>query len=189
MEIRFAKPEDSTALLRIYAQYIDTSFTFEYILPTEQQFAQRICSFSQTYPYLICEENGHILGYAYAHRQAERAAYGWNAEVSIYLDRAYTGKGIGTKLYQVLLELLRLQGIKTVYALVTSANPISVHMHESLGFQKIGVQTNTGYKNGAWHDIIWLHKPLAAYNLNPKPICTIHDLPKECIDGVIQTVL
>ena len=68
MKLRFAVPEDAKALLRIYAQYIDTNITFEYVLPSEEEFAERICSFSQVYPYLVCEENGRIVGYAYAHR-------------------------------------------------------------------------------------------------------------------------
>ena len=186
MSIRFAEEQDSTQLLRIYAQYIDTAVTFEYELPTEQEFAQRIRSFSQRYPYLVWEQDGKIIGYAYAHRQAERAAYGWNAEVSIYLDRACLGGGIGTKLYSVLLELLHMQGIKTVYALVTSANAASMVFHESVGFHRMAVQRNTGYKNGAWHDIIWMEKQLAAYEPHPRPVCSIHDLPQQCIKSVME---
>lgn len=189
MNIRFAKTEDSRALLDIYAQYIDTAITFEYGLPTEKEFAQRISSFGATYPYLVCEEEGRIIGYAYAHRQAERAAYGWNAELSVYLDQNAISRGIGTKLYHILMELLYLQGIKNVYGLVTSANPKSVHMHVALGFHQMAVQRNTGYKNGEWHDVIWFEKTLAPYEENPQPICSIHDVPKEQVEAVLQRYL
>ena len=80
MNVRWARPQDSAALLRIYAQYIDTPVTFEYTLPSENEFAARIGAISAEYPYLVCEEDGETLGYAYAHRQAEREAYQWNAE-------------------------------------------------------------------------------------------------------------
>lgn len=95
MGIRFAAEADAPALLAIYAQYIETGITFEYELPSREEFARRIREFGGTYPYLIWEEDGRIVGYAYAHRQAERAAYQWNAELSVYLDRAHTGTGLG----------------------------------------------------------------------------------------------
>ena len=119
MEIRFAAEADAPALLAIYAQYIETGITFEYQLPTREEFARRIRDFGGTYPYLVCEENGCIVGYAYAHRQAERAAYQWNAELSVYLDRSCTSRGLGRRLYGALIDILRLQGIRTVYGCVT----------------------------------------------------------------------
>lgn len=188
MTIRLAEEQDSAQLLRIYAQYIDTAVTFEYELPGEEEFARRIRSFSRQYPYLVCEQNGTIIGYAYAHRQAERAAYGWNAEVSVYLDHACTGCGIGTALYRILLELLQMQGIRTVYALVTSANPASAAFHVSAGFHRMAVQRHTGYKNGAWHDIIWMEKQLAPYDLHPEPVRSIRELPPQDVRHVIENV-
>ena len=124
MRIRLARPEDSAALLRIYAQYIHSPVTFEYALPTEPEFAARIGRISETYPYLVCEENGGISGYAYAHRQAEREAYQWNAELSVYLDAA-ASRGRGTRLYRMLLDILPLQGVRSAYALVTLPNAAS----------------------------------------------------------------
>lgn len=122
----------------IYAQYIETTITFEYTLPTEQAFSERIASISSVYPYLVCEEGGRAVGYAYAHRQMEREAYQWNAELSIYLDPSVTSKGLGRKLYGVLMEVLKLQNIKTVYGVVTQPNLKSEKLHLSMGFTRAG---------------------------------------------------
>lgn len=92
MNIRFATVYDSGNILKIYAQSIHTPVTFEYTLPTKEEYAKRIESITREYPYLVCEEDGQIVGYAYAHRQREREAYQWNAELSVYLDQAVTGR-------------------------------------------------------------------------------------------------
>ena len=102
MKIRFAEERDSETLRKIYGQYIDTPVTFECELPGEREFAERIRNIAAFYPYLVCEEAGRILGYAYAHRQKERAAYQWNAELSVYLDQAAVSRGIGKKQYRAL---------------------------------------------------------------------------------------
>ena len=107
---------------KIYSQYIDTPITFEYALPTEAEFTERVKKISSVYPYLVCEVNGRIIGYAYAYRQKERMAYQWNAELSIYLGRPYTSQGIGKRLYCALIELLEKQGVKNVYGGVTLPN-------------------------------------------------------------------
>mgnify|MGYP000490122070 FL=1 len=186
MEIRFAAEADAPALLAIYAQYIETGITFEYQLPTREEFARRIRDFGGTYPYLVCEENGCIVGYAYAHRQAERAAYQWNAELSVYLDRDHTGTGLGKRLYHALMELLRLQGVRTVYALVTLPNEKSEGLHRSMGFRLMGVQRSTGYKAGAWRDVAWFEKPIAPYDQNPEPIRPVGDIPAEALAAILK---
>ena len=98
---RSALPRQQTAptLLKIYGEYLDTPITFECALPSEAEFAGRIAAVGREYPYLVCLEKGRIVGYAYAHRQAERAAYQWNAELSVYLDRSCTSRGLGRRLY------------------------------------------------------------------------------------------
>lgn len=108
MNIRLASGSDSEALRNIYGQYIDTPITFECSLPTKQEFANRVEEISLQYPYLVCEENGRIAGYAYAHRHKQREAYQWNAELSVYLNREDTSRGVGTRLYHVLIEILKL---------------------------------------------------------------------------------
>ncbi len=176
MIFRFASVQDSAALLAVYAQYIETPITFECTLPAAHDFAERIRSIAAEYPYLVCEEGGRLIGYAYAHRQMERAAYQWNAELSIYLDQGHTSQGIGKKLYLALMDLLMLQGVKTVYGGVTMPNEKSERLHASLGFKRLGTYHNTGYKCGRWHDVAWFEKPLSSYEQAPKPITNIHEV-------------
>ena len=186
MPIRFATAADSASLLKIYAQYIGTPITFECTLPTEQAFTRRIASITGEYPYLVWEENGRPVGYAYAHRQREREAYQWNAELSIYLDKDHTSRGLGTKLYAVLIGLLKLQGIKTVYGGVTLPNEKSEGLHRKMGFQCLGVYHSTGYKDGAWHDVAWFEKAVAPYTDHPAPFLPIGKIPGEKRESILK---
>ena len=169
MHIRFADPGDAAACLAVYAQYIDTSITFETVLPSEAEFSGRIRSYGAVYPWLIAEEDGRVLAYAYAHRAQERAAYGWNAELSVYVSRDAAGRGLGTKLYTVLLALLQKQGVRTAYGVVTMPNDASSALHQKLGFRTLGTYHNTGYKNGRWRDVVWFEKPIGSFTGEPPP--------------------
>lgn len=177
--IRPASEKDAASSLKIYAQYINTAITFEYTLPTEQEFARRIAEIHAEYPYLVCEEAGRLIGYAYAHRQKERAAYQWNVELSIYLDRCATSKGVGHRLYAALIELLSVQGIKTVYGNVTLPNLKSERLHETFGFRRLGIYRHAGYKCGAWHDVVCFEKALSPYRPDPKPVIPMDEIPEE----------
>lgn len=174
--LRFAVPDDAPALLAIYAQYIGTTVTFEYGLPSEAEFRRRISDFSREYPYLVWEEGGVPLGYAYAHRFHERAAYQWSAELSIYLAPGARGRGLGRRLYSALIELLRLQGVRTAFALVTCPNEPSDRFHRGMGFSVAGVTHGAGFKNGGWHDVTIYEKPIAPYDLSPAPLRSIRDV-------------
>jgi phosphinothricin acetyltransferase len=187
VKLRFAAQEDVPALLAVYSRYIPTCVTFEYTLPSREAFSQRVASISQTYPYLVIEEDGQLLGYAYAHRIAERAAYAWGAELSVYLHPDAAGRGLGKRLYQALMALLELQGVRTVYGLVASPNPASEGLHKSLGFHQSGVQKNAGYKNGRWIDLLWFEKAIGPYSLEPAPLIPIHALPPEAVQRILET--
>lgn len=185
MNFRLATPADSEALLKIYAQYIDTSITFEYKLPTNAEFTERIKDIVSVYPYVLCEFEGEIVGYAYAHRHLQRQAYQWNAQLSVYIDKNHHSKGVGKGLCLAVIELLRLQGVKTLYSLITQPNPSSERLHSVLGFTLIGTYHNTGYKNGRWRDVCIYEKALGEYNLAPKPITAITQLDKTLVNGVL----
>ncbi|MBC5689738.1 N-acetyltransferase [Mediterraneibacter sp. NSJ-55] len=187
MTIRFVRLSDTEDLLKIYAQYIDTPITFEETLPSIEEFQERIRTFSAFYPYLVCEEDKKIIGYAYAHRQMERAAYQWNAELSIYLDKSYTSRGLGRKLYRLLIALLQEQGIHTVYSGITVPNEKSERLHTTLGFSCLGTYHNTGYKCGKWRDVSWYEKALLPYEGTPAPVLSIQEIPKEKRKQLIQT--
>jgi Sortase and related acyltransferases len=164
MNIKSATPDDAEAILNIYAPYItDTCVSFETEVPTITGFAERISNIIKTYPYLVCEIDGNIVGYAYAARHRERAAYKYSADVSIYIKPEYHHRGIGKALYIKLFELLREREIYTAFAAITLPNESSVGLHKTLGFTEIGVYHNVGYKFGKWLDLIWLEKPLLDY--------------------------
>lgn len=179
MTARFAAAGDAEDLLAIYAQYIDTPVTFETVLPSADVFRGRIKEISAFYSYLVLEEEGKIVGCAYAHRHMARAAYGWNAELSVYLDGAFLSRGIGGKLYSALIEICSLQGIRTVCAGVTLPNERSERLHESLAFRRIGVYRNTGFKGGAWRDVAWFEKNIAPYSVPPSPVRPIGEVAED----------
>lgn len=185
--IRPAREEDARALLAIYEPYVrETAVTFEEETPTPEEFLGRIRAVSADYPYLVCEADGAVIGYAYAHRQMERASYRWNAELSVYLERSARRRGLGTALYGALLELLRLQRIQNVYAGVTVPNPGSERLHESMGFRQLGVYRRTGYKCGGWHDVAWYEKGIGGHELGPAPFVPFRELAPEAVDTVLH---
>lgn len=189
MNIRFAEQTDSEKLLKIYEMYIDTPITFEYRLPSQNAFKDRIKQIKNEYPYLLYEENGKIAGYAYAHRQGSREAYQWNAELSIYIDKEYAARGIGKKLYTALTELLRRQGIKTLYAVITLPNEKSEGFHKNMGFRCVGIHHNAGYKCGRWHDVGHFEKEIAPYCENPSRFMPVSVLSGEEIKDILQSVI
>ena len=184
--IRFALPSDAEALLAIYAQYIQTSITFEYDLPSPDEFRTRIRDISRFYPYLVWEEDGHVLGYAYAHRYRERAAYQWGAELSVYVDEAAHGRGLGTKLYRALMALLALQGLRTVYGVVTQPNEKSDRLHGSLGFSLAGTVHGAGFKAGLWHDVATYEKSIGDFGASPAPPKSIRELDPETVRKILD---
>ncbi len=187
MEIRLAQLSDSKFLSDIYKQYINTETTFEYIAPTPEEFQNRIKEIYQTYPYIVCTENEKPIGYAYAHRYKARAAYEWDVEISVYIDKNCTSKGLGTRLCSVLIEILKLQGIKNVYSYITEPNIQSKKLHLKLGFKSVGTYHNTGFKNGKWLDIETFEKQIGSYNVQPSNIIPITQLPMKQLEKIFNS--
>lgn len=159
--IRIATEADVPAILEIYAPYVtETTITFEYDVPSEAEFLQRFRDITAEFPWLVWEEEGRILGYAYACHPFARTAYSWCAEPSIYLLPAAQGKGIGRKLYAALEELLKMQGYRMLYALITGENRGSLAFHEKLGYTVAGELQTAGYKMGRWCSVFWMEKQL-----------------------------
>lgn len=188
IHIRLASVEDAPAILAVYEPYISTPITFEETVPSPEEFRSRIAAICEGYPCLVAERDGRVLGYAYAHRQAERAAYGWNAELSVYLAPESRGCGLGRMLYATLIDLVREQGVKAAYALVTVPNAASEHLHATFGFQPMGVQQHAGYTCGAWRDVAWLVLPLAEFEADPKPVIPFPVLAVQQPD-LVQAIL
>ena len=159
--IRFAKESDIPAMLAIYAPYVEnTTVSFEYEVPTREEFARRFSGFTRQFPWLVWEEKGQVWGYCYACAPFERAAYRWCAEPSIYLAPQAKGKGIAQRLYRTLEAILEKQGYQVLYALVTQENGPSVHFHEKMGYKKRMILPDCGFKQGRWLGLCWLEKRL-----------------------------
>ena len=147
--IRRASTDDAKSLLNIYSQYIDTPTTFEEELPTIEEFENRIRTIQDVYPYLVFEVDGKILWFSYAHRFSDRAAYEWSATLSIYVDENYLHQGIGRELYSEVIEILKIQGVRMIYA---------------------------GYKCGGWRSVQWFEKCINSCESAPSTIIPFSQL-------------
>ncbi len=177
IKIRFMIASDIKYIHEIYTPYIkNTSITFDCEVPTFDEFQKKIIKISNSYAFLVCEVKNKIIGYAYASKLREREAYQWDAELSIYLKDEYINYGIGSKLYRCLIDILKLQNIYNVYGVITQPNEKSEKLHQKLGFNKIGVFHNTGYKFGKWRDVVWYEKNIKNFNEKPSPIISIKNI-------------
>ena len=159
--MRLAERRDASAIAAIYRPYVEASPTsFELEAPTEEEMAARVAAILVHAPWLVVEGQGEVLGYAYASKHRERAAYQWSVDVSVYVGAAHHRGGVGRALYSSLFALLRLQGFYTAHAGITLPNAASVGLHEALGFRPVGVYASVGFKDGAWHDVGWWQLPL-----------------------------
>jgi phosphinothricin acetyltransferase len=166
--IRLITENDAEEVLNIYKPFVlHTYITFEYTMPTPDEFLQRIKANALEYPWLVCQVGNKIIGYAYAGIHRYRTAYQWSCESSVYLLPEFHRKGIATILYETLFSLLRMQGFINVYAGVSLPNEKSVGFHQSFGFKKIGIYKKVGYKFGKWHDVEWFQLHLQDHVFNP----------------------
>lgn len=171
LTIRPAREEDAPRLLEIYRPYVEhTAITFEYDTPTLEEFTSRIRQVKQKFPYLVAETADGIIGYAYAHPFHERAAYGWSAETSIYIDQTLCRSGIGGLLYRVLEELIASQNVLNLNACVAvpeADDPYltdnSFNFHRHVGYQVVGTFHKCGYKFDRWYNMVWLEKLIGTH--------------------------
>ena len=164
--IRMATLEDAENILNIYAYYIkNTAITFEYEVPSLEEFKERIAATLKKYPHLVAEKDGEILGYAYAGVFKDRAAYDWSAELSIYLKKEEIGHGVGRILYEALEKEMKERGFLNLYACIAYPEvedeyltKNSAKFHEHLGYKLVGEFQKCGYKFGRWYNMIWMEK-------------------------------
>lgn len=181
-DIRLAGIDDAAAIADIYRPYVTGAATsFEIEPPDAREMAARIESVRLRAPWLVCTDAaGAPIGYAYASRHHERAAYQWSVNVAVYIHGQHHRRGVGRALYEMLFSLLRLQGYYVAHAGITLPNAASVRLHEALGFQPVGVYPSVGWKLGAWHDVGWWRlalQPLAATPLPPLSLAAAQSLP------------
>ena len=159
--LRIACETDVPAILEIYSPYIlNSTATFEYDVPTEEEFLQRFRDITFQFPWLVWEEDGKISGYAYASAPYTRAAFQWCAEPTVYLAPEAKGKGIARKLYSALEKLLKIQGYQVLYALITAENIPSIRFHQKCGYTLQGDFPDCGFKFGRWLGLFWMEKRL-----------------------------
>lgn len=177
LHIRIAAPEDAGPLLEIYAPYVEnTAISFEYKAPSIEEFRRRIAQTLEKYPYLLAEQEGKILGYAYASPFHEREAYSWSVETSIYVDGAQKRTGIGRRLHDALENALREQHVLNMNACI--AYPVqedehltrnSVQFHAHMGYRLVGEFYQCGYKFDRWYNMVWMEKHIGAHAAPPEP--------------------
>jgi phosphinothricin acetyltransferase len=177
MEFRLATGGDAAPVARIYRPFVaSTPISFETEPPDADEMRRRIDDTLGAYPWLICEDHGEVVGYAYAGRHHTRAGYRWSVDTTVYLEAGVHRRGVGRGLYTSLLEIVTAQGFFTAYAGITLPNPGSVGLHEAVGFRPVGVYRNAGYKMGAWHDVGWWQRPLQAPVQAPRPPRTLDQM-------------
>lgn len=187
LKIRLAEKEDVADILEIYTPYIKGSTaTFEYEVPSLREFTSRFERITNEFPWLVCEADGKVAGYAYAERAFERAAYQWNADLAVYINPRYQRMGIARKFYQCLEEFLKLQGYCNVYTAVTGMNESSIRFHDSIGYGQFANFRNSGYKFGEWLDVVWFEKRLGEYQLNPKVPCPFPLIGEKYVQQIME---
>ncbi|MCD8369614.1 MAG: N-acetyltransferase family protein [Clostridiales bacterium] len=187
VKFRTASPKDAKKLLAIYAPYVEnTVISFEYEVPSLEEFEARVRGTLAKYPYLVAEEGGEILGYAYTSPFAKRAAYGWAVETSIYLRQDTRRHGVGRKLYQALEEISAAQNIQNMYARIGCPGVEdeyltrdSVRFHEHMGYRMVGEFYKCGYKFGRWYHMVWMEKAIGSHPNNPAPVIPFPELDAE----------
>lgn len=176
--IRIAKEEDAAELLKIYEPYVkQTAITFEYEVPTVEEFKSRICNTMKKYPYLVAEKEGQSIGYAYVSPFKTRAAYDWAVETSIYVSMDEKRQGIGLKLYTLLEQILKEQGVLNMEACIAypeqedeHLTKDSVRFHDKLGYRMVGEFKKCGYKFDRWYDMVWMEKHIGEHVTKQPPV-------------------
>ncbi len=180
--IRLAERRDISGILEIYSPFIrETSVTFEEEIPDEMSFWERMQAIMAELPFLVCEIDGKIAGYAYASGYRSRASYRWSKEVSVYIHPNFQRKRVGYALYTSLNEMVKFQGVANLLAIITMPNESSVAFHEHFGYKKCAEFAKIGYKMSQWQNVGWFELFLQNENEPPVerilPLDEITDLP------------
>ena len=168
--IRVVHEADAGAIAAIYAPIVEaTHISFETTPPSAAEMRARIRDGIERFPWIVCEVEGTVVGYAYARPHNDRPAYQWGVDVSVYVDEGWRRTGVARGLYESLFEILRRQGFFTAYALIALPNQPSVSLHESLAFERVGHYERAGYKHGAWYDVGHWQLTLQPHETPPDP--------------------
>ena len=189
IKLRVARPSDAAELLALYAPYVeDTAISFETVVPSLEEFTERMVHKLPRYPYIVAEKDGELLGYAYLSPFVGRAAYDWAAETTIYLRLDCRHIGIGKMLYTALESIARAQGIINLEACIGWTDAPDEHLtnnsaeyHAHLGYRMVGRFYKCGYKFGTWYDMVWMEKLLGEHPDTPRDIILFSELSAEAL--------
>ena len=177
--LRLATREDSQQIRAIYAPIVErTVISFEEEVPSIDEMRDRIETTLRTHPWLVCDRQGEVLGYAHAGPHKARAAYRWAVEVTAYVRDDARGSGLGRALYSALLAILEAQGFVSAHAVIALPNPASVGFHQALGFRPVGIHRQVGFKLGAWHDVGWWQLELMRRPVDPAEPRTLPEVAR-----------
>lgn len=189
-----ARLDDAEQLLEIYRYYVEkTVITFEWTVPTVEEFRQRMQHTMERYPYIVVEQDSRIVGYSYVSAFVGRKAYDWSVETTIYLDAQLRHNGIGKKLYHVMEEILKKMHVLNLNACIgypkvedeyLTRNSVQFHAH--LGYKMVGEFHDSGYKFGRWYNMVWMEKMLGDHLAQPEPVCNYNEI-KDNLLGLLLT--
>jgi phosphinothricin acetyltransferase len=184
--IRIATKEDAAGMLEIYAPFIlNSGITQETEVPSVEDFQHRVVSTLEERPWLVCEMDQEIAGYAYAGKHRERKGYQWCTEPSVYVSEKFYRFGVAHALYTALFDVLKLQGYVNAYAVITLPNDKSIAFHEKFGFGYFTTYKKIGYKLGQWHDVGWWQYEINLHKNDPKDPLRFSDIDRVTIDSLL----
>jgi phosphinothricin acetyltransferase len=169
IEIRLARDSDVETIVDIYRPVVEsTTISFETAAPDHEEMTRRLRDTLRSYPWLVCDLDGRVAGYAYATKHRVRGAYRWSVDTSVYVGQTYRRRGVGRGLYESLFAILSAQGYFNAYAGIALPNAASVALHESMGFERVGVYRGVGFKMGRWCDVGWWQRGLQEHRESPQ---------------------
>src|SRR4030095_187624 len=185
--IRVATKDDAVGMLEIYTPFIlNSGITQEVEVPSVEDFQQRIISNLTERPWLVCEINNEIVGYAYAGKHRGRKGYHRGTEPSVYISEKYHGVGIANALYTAVFDFLKLQGYVNAYAVITLPNDRSIAFHKKFGFEYLTTYKKIGYKLGQWHDVGWMQYEIIPHKEDPEDPIKFSDIDKVVVDSILR---
>lgn len=177
MRLRPATPADAARIADIYAPYVlDCAISFELEPPDADAIRMRIKGCGDSFPWYVAEDDGDVIGYAYATQFRARRAYRYCVETSVYVAVDRKGRGAGRLLYERLIETLVAQGFTQAIAAIALPNEPSIRFHEHLGFRHVGTYFQVGWKCDEWHDVGLWQRQLAlatAPTAEPRPLSEV----------------
>ena len=178
--LRLARPQDGPALQKIYDYYVkNTAVTFAYETPSPEEYTRWVMDSGRNYPFLVLEGPEDPMGFACAHPWHVREAFGWDVETTVYMAPGLGGQGGGLRLYGALLTLLEMQGVHNAYGVLASPNPASEALHARLGFVRVGLQPDCGWKLGAWYGVSTWGYALRPADGEPAPVVPFYQMDPE----------